>query len=228
MSAGDDFDRARELLAAQEFAKAESVFRAILDRDGAHAGALKGLAALLAVTGRADEAAVLLRTRLRQEPGDDAALRALGMALCRKAGMQTDPHAKAECFAAAAETLGKAVERAGWDAETAAGLAAAQAGRGLRGEALHTLSEALAHVLEPPAARLRLYSEALLFQAMWDMPAEAARTVGLMRHEATNDTDALERELLRLAREARRMAGAGPPWSARALALAGLLEELAP
>ena len=72
MSAGDDFDRARELLAAQEFAKAESVFRAILDRDGAHAGALKGLAALLAVTGRADEAAVLLRTRLRQEPGDDA------------------------------------------------------------------------------------------------------------------------------------------------------------
>jgi len=216
----------RVLQERKKLREAEDGYRAALREDGGHAGAARGLASILAATGRADEAVVLLRNLVEKGKGDAAVWRDLGIALCRKAAETEDLEERRRFYAEGGEALERALALGGWDAATVLSLAGSLAAREERGKTLALLEGALSKIEEPLADRLRILGDLLLYQVMWDRFGEAEKTARTLAREGAAEPVLLRRVATDLARQARAMALSSPEWKKRAARLADLLEGM--
>jgi len=216
----------RVLQERKKFREAEEGYRAALRGEGDHPGAVRGLASILVATERADEAVVLLRNLVEKGKGDAGVWRDLGVALCRRASETRDPSERLRFYTEGGEALERALGLGGWDTNTVLSLAGSLAAREERGKVLALLEGALSKIEEPPADRLRILGDLLLYQVMWDRLGEAEKTARTMAREGAGDQVALRRIATALAAQARAMALSSPEWKKRAARMADLLEGM--
>ena len=120
----------------------------------------------------------------------------------------------------------RALGLGGWETSTVLSLAGSLAAREERGKALALLEGALSKIEEPPADRLRILGDLLLYLVMWDQGGRAEKTARTLAREGAAEPVALRRVAVSLAAQARAMALSSPEWKKRAALLADILEGM--